>query len=99
MGADPLICRPWEKASPEAEAQHSSEETADVRSLRFSFSANTSLGLYKSGHVDEWLTATFIHTCSGKAQKILCSPATLDPRRGKKQKEAFSEKGKLAWSL
>lgn len=42
---------------------------ADVNFLRFSFSANTSLGYYKSGHVGEGLAAAFIHTCSGRAQK------------------------------
>lgn len=92
MDADLLnLCRRWEKASPEAGAQHRSEETADVCSLTFSFSANTSHGLYKSGPVDEWLTATFIHTCSGKAQKIVCSTATLDPRRGKKKRKTCLE--------
>jgi hypothetical protein len=54
---------------------------ADVNFLRFfSFFANTSLGLYKSGHVGEGLAATFIHICSGRAQKISFSMATLDPR-------------------
>lgn len=53
---------------------------ADVNFLRFSFSANTSLGYYRSGHVGEGLAATFIHACSGRAQKIPFSMATLDPR-------------------
>lgn len=98
MGADLLnLCRRWEKASPEAGAQHRSEETADVCSLKFSFSANTSHGLYKSGPADEWLTATFIHTCSGKAHSLQHSHS--GPKKKKKQKEAFLEKGKLAWSL
>lgn len=55
---------------------------ADVNFLRFSFFANTSLGYYKSGHVGEGLAAAFIHTCSGRAQKIPFSMATLDPRGG-----------------
>lgn len=70
------------KASAVIEAQHR-EEMADVNFLRFSFFANTSLGYYKSGHVGEGLAAAFIHTCSGRAQKIPFSMATLDPRGGK----------------
>lgn len=69
------------KASSVIEAQHS-EEMADVNFLKFSFFANTSLGYYKSGHVGEGLAAAFIHTCSGRAQKIPFSLATLDPRGG-----------------
>lgn len=69
------------KASSVIEAQHS-EEMADVNFLKFSFFANTSLGYYKSGHVGEGLAAAFIHTCSGRAQKIPFSMATLDPRGG-----------------
>lgn len=69
------------KASAVIEAQHR-EEMADVNFLRFSFFANTSLGYYKSGHVGEGLAAAFIHTCSGRAQKIPFSMATLDPRGG-----------------
>lgn len=56
---------------------------ADVNFLRFSFFSNTSLGYYKSGHVGEGLATAFIHTCSGRAQKIPFSMATLDPRGGK----------------
>lgn len=70
------------KASSVTDAQQS-EEMANVNFLRFSFFANTSLGYYKSGHVGEGLAAAFIHTCSGRAQKILFSMATLDPKGGK----------------
>lgn len=56
---------------------------ADVNFLKFPFFAYTSLGYYKSGHVGEGLAAAFIHTCSGRAQKIPFSMATLDPRGGK----------------
>lgn len=61
---------------------------ADVNFLRFSFSANTSLGYYISGHDGEGLTAACIHTRSGIAQKIPFSMATLDPR-GEKNRSFF----------
>lgn len=65
---------------------------ADVNFLRFSFSANTSLGYYRSGHVGKGLAATFTHACSGRAQKIPFSMATLDPR-GRKTEASLGEGG------
>lgn len=62
-----------------------SEEAADTF-----FFPNISLG-YKSGHVDQWLAAPFIHTHSGRAQKILFSTASLDPRGGKKSGSFLGE--------
>lgn len=67
------------------EAQHRSEEMADVNFLQFSFSANTSLGYYRSGHVGKGLAAAFIHACSGRPQKKTFSMATLDPREEKQK--------------
>lgn len=87
------------KASPLAEAQ-CRQEWKDGRYLFpkiLLFLANTSLGYYKSGHVDEWLAATFSHTCSGRAQKMLFSTATLDRRRGGKNRSFLG--GELIWSL
>lgn len=67
---------------------------ADARSLQIPHLDITNQDMPMNG----WLAATFSHTCSGRAQKIFFSTATLDPRRGEKH-GSFLGEGELTWSL
>lgn len=69
---------------------------AEVNFLRFSFFANTSLGHTNQDTLVRGWLLLFIHTCSGRAQKIPFSLATLDTRGGKM--EVSSRKRMTCWS-